>query len=153
MRPVSQTFDLREAVMEVYDMMVIKSGQKGLYLKFEQDYFDQNMVSNLPAKVTGDKCRMQQVFINLVTNAVNNTYDGGVTIHLSYDASSQMIRISVMDTGIGIKPQDQIDLFKMLKSHDVSSDKSLKKSPGLGLKISKMIVKKFDGKLWFTSVP
>jgi hypothetical protein len=58
MRTVSQTFYLQEAVMEVYDMMSIKSDQKNLYLKFEQKYFDKNMVSALPTEVTGDKYRL-----------------------------------------------------------------------------------------------
>jgi hypothetical protein len=59
LRPVTQTFELQEAVMEIYDMMLIKSKPRQIYLKFEQEYFDDpKIISSLPSKVIGDKSRL-----------------------------------------------------------------------------------------------
>jgi K+-sensing histidine kinase KdpD len=81
---------------------------------------------------------------------VNNTFEGGVTIEISYDKDDSMMKFRVEDTGSGIALQDQAEIFKMFDSLSLRKD-SFIKSAGLGLMISKMIVNKFGGTLSFVS--
>jgi signal transduction histidine kinase len=81
---------------------------------------------------------------------VSSTLEGSVTITVTYDKEESMIQFMVEDTGSGIPIQDQTEIFKMFNSISPSKN-TLIKSAGLGLMISKMIVKKFGGTIWFVS--
>jgi signal transduction histidine kinase len=48
-----------------------------------------------------------QIAINLISNAINNTFEGKVSISCGYSVTEQQISIEVKDTGIGMKPEDQ----------------------------------------------
>ena len=74
-RHVSQKFNLPQAMQEVYDLMSYKGQIKGLGIKFEQNYFGEGVISSLPLEVVGDKERLQQVMINLLTNSISNSFD------------------------------------------------------------------------------
>ena len=88
--------------------------------------------------------------INLISNAISNTFKGGVTIYLFYDKKKQKIHMDVKDTGTGIREENQNDLFKMFKSAQMKPRfNDLTQAVGMGLFISKMIVTKFDGTLTF----
>ena len=55
-RPVSQKFNLKEALKDIHDMMATKANIKNLFLKFDQDYYG-DMFNILPLNVLGDKSR------------------------------------------------------------------------------------------------
>jgi signal transduction histidine kinase len=97
----------------------------------------------------GDKRRLRQVMLNLVSNAVKFTPEGRVSIiALKKDAD---IFVSVKDTGIGIDPKDHdlvFDSFKQAK-HELSETVGT----GLGMPISKYFVETHGGRLWFDSAP
>jgi signal transduction histidine kinase len=93
------------------DIVRVICNIKEIYLKVTRE------ISNFekpPDNVTGDKQRLQQVLINLLNNAISNTYQGGVTLDLSYDYENMMMKFRVADTGSGIKPEDQIEIQDFL---------------------------------------
>ncbi len=97
-----------------------------------------------------DKDRLIQVVINLISNAVKFTKEGSITCR-ARKADSKVI-ISIIDTGRGIKKDDQEKIFEKFKQvGDTLTDKP--KGTGLGLLICKQIVEHHDGRIWVESEP
>lgn len=133
--------------------------QKGLALetRFEPDL----------AAVRGDRDRLIQVVINLISNAVKFTEQGTVTIEarmvkmLAQDALSRgelsdgyddYVMVSVIDTGIGIPAGDIETVFEKFKQvGDILTEKP--GGSGLGLSICKQIVEHHGGRIWTESAP
>ncbi len=98
--------------------------------------------------VTGDRDRLIQVVINLISNAVKFTDEGTVTCRVERRGSE--IVVGVTDTGLGISPADQPKVFERFKQvGDTLTDKP--KGTGLGLPICKEIVEHHGGHLWLES--
>ena len=98
--------------------------------------------------ITGDRDRLIQVVINLVSNAVKFT-DGG-TITCRAVRQADMLVVSVIDTGVGITPADQPKVFERFKQvGDTLTDKP--KGTGLGLPICREIVEHHGGRVWVDS--
>ena len=112
------------------------TGQKGLAWEID-----------LPAKlpvIQGDQTRLLQVILNLINNAVKFTREGKVT--LKAENRDQELVITVSDTGLGIKPEDQGYLFDEFWQ----ADRTLKHGSGglgLGLAISRRLVELHGGKI------
>ncbi len=107
----------------------------------------QNIESGLPA-ITGDRDRLIQVVINLISNAVKFTDAGSVTC--SACLRDGELVVSVADSGIGIAPADQPKVFEKFKQvGDTLTDKP--KGTGLGLPICKEIVEFHGGRIWVES--
>jgi PAS domain S-box-containing protein len=103
--------------------------------------------ANLP-DVYGDKDRLIQVVINLISNAVKFTEQGSITCRVKQD--NQSIVVSVIDQGVGISESDQPKVFEKFKQvGDTLTDKP--QGTGLGLPISKEIVAYHGGKIWVES--
>ena len=104
--------------------------------------------SDLP-DISGDRDKLIQVIINLISNAVKFTDKGSVTckVHQKQDD----IIVSVVDTGIGIAPEDYAAVFEQFKQvgGDTLTDKP--KGTGLGLPICKEIVEHHGGEIWLES--
>jgi len=99
--------------------------------------------------VTGDRDRLIQVVINLVSNAVKFTDTGTITCRAERRASELVV--SIIDTGVGIAPTDQPKVFERFKQvGDTLTDKP--KGTGLGLPICKEIVEHHGGRIWVDSV-
>ena len=60
-----------------------------------------------------DEQRVRQVLLNLISNALKFTQRGSITISVSYELATSMLKFVVKDTGVGIKPDDQQKLFKL----------------------------------------
>jgi signal transduction histidine kinase len=98
--------------------------------------------------VNGDQDKLQQVMINLISNAVKFTRQGHVTIRVRQTQSELLV--SVIDEGDGIAPTDQALLFE--KFTQVGDPMTAKpKGSGLGLAISKEIVAHHGGQIWVES--
>jgi signal transduction histidine kinase len=100
--------------------------------------------------IVGDKDRLEQVMINLISNAVKSTEKGSVTYRAR--KINNEIMISIIDTGTGIIESDQEKIFE--KFGQVSN--TLKDKPrgtGLGLPICKEIVEHHGGRIWVESEP
>ncbi len=104
--------------------------------------------SDLP-EIIGDKDKLIQVIINLISNAVKFTDEGIVTCHV-YKEKDELI-VSISDTGIGIAPEDYAAVFEQFKQvgGDTLTDKP--KGTGLGLPICKEIVEHHGGRIWLES--
>jgi signal transduction histidine kinase len=111
--------------------------QKGLELKIE--------LPETSPKITASSRRLQQVLNNLISNAINYTHDGMVLVRMNEHENE--IAVEVIDTGIGIPPDELPKIFDDF----FRGKKAGKKGTGLGLSISKRIVEAHGGKLWAES--
>lgn len=96
--------------------------------------------------VTGDRDRLEQVFINLLINAIKYTPDGGlVTIALQPQAS--LVRVEMRDTGAGIGTADLDRIFHLFERLDPEDGQGV----GLGLPIARTLVELHGGRVWAES--
>ncbi len=95
----------------------------------------------------GDKRRLRQVFLNILSNAVKFTPYGHVAIRAGYSASH--LHVEIEDSGIGIAPQDQPLVFESFKQarHELQDVVGT----GLGMPISKYFVESHGGRMWLLS--
>ncbi len=99
-------------------------------------------------EVTGDRDRLIQVVINLISNAIKFTDSGSCTLKARWHRGD--IIVSVADTGIGIAPGDREKVFEKFKQvGDTLTDKP--KGTGLGLPICKQIITHHGGRIWVES--
>ncbi|MBF0271909.1 MAG: response regulator [Magnetococcales bacterium] len=101
----------------------------------------------------GDPLRLQQVLINLISNAIKFTSHGEITIRaepIGLTADAARIHFSVQDSGIGIAPEQQVRLFRSFTQADDSITRKFGGS-GLGLTICKRLVEMMDGEIWLES--
>jgi len=96
-------------------------------------------------RIDGSAPRLQQAVTNLVSNAINYTPEGSVTVRVSEEAKE--IRVEVRDTGIGIPAEDLPRLFEdFFRASNVET-----KGTGLGLSITRRIVEAHGGRIWAES--
>jgi signal transduction histidine kinase len=113
------------------------------------------MVVDVPAElpaVTGDRDRLIQVVINLISNAVKFTPSGTITVAAATteEDGRPAVLVSVADTGVGIAPEDQARVFEQFgQAGDRLPDGPV--GTGLGLPICREIVEHHGGRLWVES--
>lgn len=132
---------------ELVDMMQVRMSEKGL-----EFYVDIDM--DLPAVLYGDEKRLQQVLLNILSNAVKYTREGSVTLTVQTEpAGTNEIRmkISVADTGIGIRKRDLEHLYESFRRVDERSNTGVEGS-GLGLSIAKQLIELMGGELTVDSI-
>lgn len=137
-------FDLNQTIKQV-----IEDHQKEALNKEVQIIF--NSKKNIPATVYADEARLQQVIDNLLSNAINFTQNGTITItayRARVDTKGQIDEsdrestvVEIKDTGTGINAEILPRLFDKFATRSMSGT-------GLGLYISKSIVDSHDGKIW-----
>ena len=128
---------LREIIESSIEGQRNLAEEKGIMLKVE-------IPEGLP-KIEGSASRLQQVVTNLVNNAINYTPEGTVTLRVQEHANDLLVE--VIDTGIGIPPEDISHLFSdFFRASNVET-----KGTGLGLSISRRIVEAHEGKIWAES--
>ena len=137
-------FDLNQTIKQV-----IEDHQKEALNKEVQIIFD--FKKNIPATVYADEARLQQVIDNLLSNAINFTQNGTITItayRAQVDINGEIDEsdrestvVEIKDTGTGINSEMLPRLFDKFATRSMSGT-------GLGLYISKSIVDSHDGKIW-----
>jgi signal transduction histidine kinase len=133
MRPV----ELDTILLEVFQQMRTLSGEKVQLHIAEIDQI----------QVTGDRDRLKQVLVNLVSNAVQYTPQGG-SVTLSLDKAGERARLLVSDTGPGIPAQDLPHIFERFYRGERSRKRtsgSQSSGFGLGLSIAYWIVRNHNG--------
>ena len=100
---------------------------------------------NMPS-VSADRTRIRQILLNLLQNASKFTDEGSITVKVTELEESKKVKISVIDTGIGIAPDDQNKLFERFSQVDSSLTRKVGGS-GLGLSITKLLVEMQGGEI------
>lgn len=141
-----QPLDLREMSAKLLSEMRQRSEQEQKPIHFEMDAF-----SDLPP-VAGDSERVRQILANLLENAFRYTpANGRVTVRLR-PANDDYVQIDVVDTGIGIAPEEQPRVFERFYrgEHPFVLASA---GTGLGLALVKQLVEMHKGEIWLKSVP
>ena len=135
-----ESVSLRELLLDVVEMLRIVAEEKGLHFVLN-DISDQT--------VLGDEMSLNQLFFNLIDNAVKYTpADGTMTIACQHDGS--IARVTIEDTGIGIEQKHHEHLFE--RFYRVEAARSTA-GTGLGLAICRSIVDAHHGKINVESEP
>ena len=132
--------DIAQVFEEVKKLSQVQAAQKGLRLSFR------------PPKVMvrADPVKLQQILLNLVTNAVKFTGSGEIRVTAKALRAKGHVRFEIRDTGIGIPQEIQRDLFQKFVQGDGSTTRQYGGS-GLGLSICKNLVEFMGGQIWLTS--
>ena len=120
---------------------------KGLEFKLDYD-------TSLPQTLLGDKMRIRQVVTNLLSNAIKYTPYGSVCFQVTGQFRGEeryVLRLSVSDTGIGIRPEDQERLFQRFTRLDYEKNRAITGS-GLGLSIVDHLLHLMQGSIQVESV-
>ncbi|PJZ69898.1 hybrid sensor histidine kinase/response regulator [Leptospira perolatii] len=144
----NKQFSLLECVEEILDLFRSRAAEKKIDLVH---YID----PSVPNLIVGDKLRLRQVFINLIGNSLKFTETGEIFLSSELkkkDGNLFTILFSIHDTGIGIPPEKQRNLFQPFYQVDTSSTRKYGGS-GLGLSISSRLVQMMGGKIWVDSEP
>jgi signal transduction histidine kinase len=100
--------------------------------------------------IHGDGPRLEQVMLNLMTNATKFTPEGG-TISIKARQQDSGLQIDVTDNGIGIAKEEQVRLFQPYSR--LSADRQRHPGLGLGLALAKQVVELHGGRIWVESEP
>jgi signal transduction histidine kinase len=136
--------NVRDLVTGVVDMMTPDARAKNLELKSE-------IAEKVPQSIDGDASRIRQVLLNLINNAIKFTEEGFVRVQCAMKGESTL-EIIVSDTGIGIDPELQTQIFQPFVQADISNTRKFG-GVGLGLSISKSLVHLMHGSITFESAP
>jgi len=165
---LSSSKHLLSLINEVLDLSKIESGKVELRLRnivltkvieslkstlmlilaTRKQSLDIEIEEGLPP-VYADKAKLRQVFLNLLTNAINFTSDGG-KLKIEAIRDGDWCQVSVIDNGTGIKKEDQERIFEPFTQIDVLPDKK-REGTGLGLALTKQLVEMSGGKIWVES--
>lgn len=158
-------YEFASVINDLYTMIHKRAGDKGLTLHAEVD-------PTIPTILYGDEIRIKQVITNILTNAVKYTEKGSITLtfkrmecpgdDLCRDgygdrhgkacfANPVRIAVSVRDTGIGIREEDQKRLFGAFERVDEKRNRSIE-GTGLGLNITRQLLNLMDSELKLESV-
>ena len=135
-------FDIYEVIENTVSVQVPIAADKGLTL-------DYNIVPNMPKTLKGDAQRIEQVLNCLLSNAIKFTATGGVRVKVAFideGPSNIILRMAVVDSGIGIAEENKDKLFKRFSQVDGSNTRKYGGS-GLGLVITKQIVELMGGNI------
>ncbi len=136
-------FRLRDCIADVVELQRQVAAEKGLQVALTID-------PTLPSEVRGDPCRLRQVLMNLVGNAVKFTHRGAIAVSARPTAAGDLIEFEVRDSGVGIAAEALPRLFEAFAQADASTTRRFG-GTGLGLVISKRLVELMGGDIVVTS--
>lgn len=135
-------YDLDALLVDVENILVTRIEDKKLELRFMVNH-------RIPKYLHGDDVKIRQLIINLANNAIKFTNEGSVGIWVDYEKRSEdqiILKVSVRDTGIGIKEEDLKRLFQSFQQVDSERNRRIE-GTGLGLAITKALVELMNGDL------
>jgi signal transduction histidine kinase/CheY-like chemotaxis protein len=133
-------FCINDTLSKTKKMMSTLASDKGLKLQFYTD-------TDIKHEILGDEVRLNQVLINLISNAIKFTEKGKIEVFtslLNETDSSYNLEFSIKDTGIGIPEDKLIDIFDRFKQAEKYTTRKYG-GTGLGLSISKKIIAALNG--------
>lgn len=140
-------FNLDDLLHSVVDSFSVQSIQKGLKLNYTLD-------KDISKVLVGDPFRLNQILINLISNALKFTHEGQININCQLEKKSsktQQIKLEVTDTGIGIPSDKLTKIFESFSQADASVTRKYG-GTGLGLTIVKQLVELQKGTIKVSSV-
>ncbi len=141
-----EPFELTSTVKEVVAALDIKAQEKDLDLILE-------MQEDLSLFFLGDALRLKQILFNLVSNGIKFTDTGFVKINVQHTVPEEnLVKISVQDSGIGMRPEIIEEIFKDFNQADLSATRKYE-GTGLGLAICKKLVELQSGTIEVDSEP
>jgi Na+/proline symporter/signal transduction histidine kinase len=141
---VISSIDIREIVQDAVASTRQLVEDKNIIIDYD--------LNDHPPLISGDRDRLVQVLVNLISNAVKfcDADRGKITIRLT--ANTNQVQVDVQDNGIGIKAEHQIKIFeKFQQVKDPARGRPY--GTGIGLTISKRIIDFHHGKIWVNSTP
>ena len=138
-------FDLNDIIQQVRVLIGGSVTAKGLTLQFQQD-------SDVPVGLLGDPLRLQQVLLNLMSNAVKFTHEGEISLHIQCCADQRLqagevrLGFAVRDSGIGLTAEQQTRLFEAFTQADTTTTRRYG-GTGLGLSICQRLVRMMGGQV------
>lgn len=136
-----EDYNLRQTIEKAVGSARPLADKKGLELACS--------ISPEIGNITGDRRRVEQILLNLISNAIKFTEKGSVKIEC--EPEDGKVNIRVIDTGIGIRTEDTETIFKAFRQIDSGITRKYE-GTGLGLSICKRLVELMGGKIWVTSV-
>ncbi len=127
--------DLQLLVQELEQLFQPAAAQKGLSLAWWID-------GDIPARLWLDETRLRQILVNLIGNAIKFTKEGGITVTLEWRQGR--LKVGVEDTGPGIAPEEQRQLFQPFGRGAGGGATS---GAGLGLSICRELVERMEGEI------
>jgi len=135
--PEMTDISLNQIIRESYEELINVAREKNLNLNLE--------IPDSVSSVYGSASRFKQVITNLISNAINYTSEGDITVRVK-DGENE-ITVEVIDTGIGIPAQDLPRVFEeFFRARNVES-----KGTGLGLAITRRLIEAHGGRIWVES--
>jgi CheY-like chemotaxis protein len=152
-----KNFDLYHLLDDLYDIFYLKANHKHLQLHCERD-------DDVPQFIRADEVRLRQVLINLLSNALRFTEEGGITLKVMmndealpgkvgmmnkglkpdiHHSSFCILHFEVKDTGLGIAPDEMDALFEVFAQ--TASGRQVQGGTGLGLPLSRKFVQMMGG--------
>ena len=149
-------FNLSDHLETTLKTLSLRAEKKGLQLVYHEH-------PGIPEKLVGDPERLNQIIVNLVSNAIKFTDKGEVKVEIGQDPAavplfdevggppaSILVKFSVADTGIGISPEKQSLIFEAFAQAE-SFTTRMYGGTGLGLAITRQLVEMMGGNLWVES--
>lgn len=100
--------------------------------------------------IMADPDRLRQILTNLLANALKFTAEGSVVLRASLAENPAWVIVEVMDTGVGIPPEDLDEIFERFKQ--AANQTAGYRGTGLGLAICRQLIEQHGGKIWVESV-
>ena len=134
-------YDLRSLLNNVVDLIKTRIGDKNIVLNYR-------FSDNIPQSLYGDKDKIKTIIVNLLTNAIKYTDEGTVDFDVSclINKDKCNIRVTVSDTGRGIKEEEIESIYEKFYRSDDIKDSTIE-GTGLGLSITKSLLDLMEGKI------
>lgn len=145
LRIIKNPCDFRQILTQLQSDMTSLATHKKLELNFSPD-------ESCPKQITSDAKRIEQILYNLIENAIKFTQEGGVNIEAALSSDQSLLEIRIIDTGIGIKEEDQKLIFDPFRQAEDSLTRNFG-GAGLGLAISRDLARAMGGDVTVISIP
>lgn len=142
-----EDFDLHQLLNSTVGMLEYQAKNKHLFIKL-------HIAPDVPYALVGDHKHIRQVLMNLIVNSIKFTDTGGININVTLverDIDGCSLLFEVIDTGCGIKKEDQKHIFGRFSQAD-DSDTRLHGGAGLGTAIAKELTEKMGGSIELESI-
>ncbi len=131
---------LNEMLQECESMVAPLATARGIRLLFPD---------GCGANVTADRTRLKQILLNLLSNAIKYNRDGGAVVVDCSPSGQNLVRVSVQDTGMGLKPEQVKQLFQPFNR--LGQESGAEEGTGIGLVVTKRLVELMGGTIGVTS--